>query len=71
VRLATAAATKNYMARRTDDGMSKPEIIRCLKRYVAREIYRVLLPRAALGGGGLTNNRSITRRRALAASCGR
>ncbi|HEX6681164.1 MAG TPA: IS110 family transposase [Candidatus Limnocylindrales bacterium] len=28
--------------RRTQEGLSKPEIIRCLKRYVAREIYHVL-----------------------------
>jgi transposase len=48
VRLATDAPTKNYMTRRTQEGMSKPEIIRCLKRYVAREIYRELLPQAAL-----------------------
>jgi hypothetical protein len=48
VRLATDAPTKHYMARRIQEGMSKPEIIRCLKRYVAREIYRELTPRAAL-----------------------
>jgi transposase len=48
VRLATHEPTRNYMARRTQEGMSKPEIIRCLKRYVAREIYRELAPRAAL-----------------------
>jgi transposase len=48
VRLATDAPTKHYMARRTQEGMSKPEIIRCLKRYVAREIYRELIPRTAL-----------------------
>jgi hypothetical protein len=36
------------MVRRTQEGMSKPEIIRCLKRYVARAIYRELVPRAAL-----------------------
>ena len=40
VRLAAHEPTKHYMARRTQEGMSKPEIIRCLKRYVAREIYR-------------------------------
>jgi hypothetical protein len=40
--------THQYMARRTQEGMSKQEIIRCLKRYVAREIYRELIPRAAL-----------------------
>jgi len=28
--------------------MSKAEIIRCLKRYVAREMYRELPPRVAL-----------------------
>ena len=48
VRLATHQPTKNYMARRTQEGMSKAEIIRCLKRYVAREIYRELTPPAEL-----------------------
>jgi len=36
--------TKDYVARRTAQGHSKPEIIRCLKRYVAREIYYLLKP---------------------------
>jgi transposase len=36
--------TRDYVQRRTKDGLSKKEIIRCLKRYVAREIYQVLLP---------------------------
>jgi hypothetical protein len=35
--------TQEYVARRTREGKSKREIIRCLKRYVAREVYRVLL----------------------------
>jgi transposase len=35
--------TQEYVARRTQEGKSKPEIIRCLKRYVAREVYRVLI----------------------------
>jgi transposase len=35
--------TKEYVARRTAEGKSKREIIRCLKRYLAREVYRVLL----------------------------
>lgn len=48
VRLATDQPTKDYMARRTQEGMSKPEIIRCLKRYVAREMYRELTPRVVL-----------------------
>jgi transposase len=36
-----------YVERRTAEGLSKTEIIRCLKRYVAREIYPRL--RAAAG----------------------
>ncbi len=36
--------SRAYAQRRTQQGLSKPEIIRCLKRYVAREIYRVLVP---------------------------
>ena len=34
--------TREYVARRTAEGKSKREITRCLKRYVAREAYRVL-----------------------------
>ena len=30
------------MCRHTGEGMSKPEVIRCLKRYVAREVYSAL-----------------------------
>ena len=35
--------TRTYVTRRTAEGLSKPEIIRCLKRYLARELYRVLV----------------------------
>jgi transposase len=35
--------TQEYVARRTAEGKSKREIIRCLKRYIAREAYRVLI----------------------------
>ena len=35
--------TQEYVARRTAEGKSKREIIRCLKRYLAREAYRVLV----------------------------
>jgi transposase len=31
--------TRAYVARRSKEGLSKPEIIRCLKRYAAREVY--------------------------------
>ena len=38
-RMSSHPATRTYVERRTAEGKSKPEIIRCLKRYVAREIY--------------------------------
>lgn len=41
-RLRADQRTKDYAARRTADGLSKREIIRCLKRYVARELYPLL-----------------------------
>jgi len=34
-----SAATLAYVQRRTAEGLSKREIIRCLKRYVIREVY--------------------------------
>jgi transposase len=34
--------TKAYMHRRTQEGLSKKDIIRCLKRLIARELYHVL-----------------------------
>lgn len=42
VRLRWHKATREYMDRRTKEGKTKLEIIRCLKRYVAREVYEVL-----------------------------
>jgi hypothetical protein len=35
-------ATIAYVKRRTEEGKTNREIIRCLKRYLAREIYRHL-----------------------------
>ena len=42
VRLRYDSRTRDYMRRRTGEGMSKTEIIRCLKRYVAREAFSTL-----------------------------
>ena len=36
-------ATRTYVTRRTSTGLSKPEILRCLKRYLAREFYSILV----------------------------
>lgn len=35
--------TKDYVQRRTKQGLSKKEIIRCLKRYIVREVHTALL----------------------------
>ncbi|MBA9002116.1 IS110 family transposase [Thermomonospora cellulosilytica] len=34
--------TRAYAERRTKQGLSKKEIIRCLKRYIARELYQII-----------------------------
>ena len=43
VRLSAHEPTRAYAQRRTTEGLSKPEIIRCLKRYIAREIHHALI----------------------------
>jgi transposase len=43
VRMRVDERTRAYLARRASEGKSKREIMRCLKRYVAREVYRVLI----------------------------
>ena len=42
-RMSWQPPTRTYVTRRTAEGLSKPEIIRCLKRYLARELYRTLV----------------------------
>ena len=41
-RMGSDPRTRAYVQRRLDDGLTKPEIMRVLKRYVARETYRHL-----------------------------
>ena len=42
IRLSHDPRTRAYMLRRTGEGLSKSEIIRYLKRYVAREVFSVI-----------------------------
>ncbi len=44
-RLRTDPRTKAYMAKRIAEGHSKLEIIRCLKRYIAREVFTLIKSR--------------------------
>ena len=59
-RLGSDPATRAYAERRTAEGKSKKEIIRCLKRYVAREVYphlRTIAGEHALPGAAWPANR--------------
>lgn len=42
-RIRRDARTQAYVEKRTAEGKSKKEIIRCLKRYIAREVYAALM----------------------------
>lgn len=41
-RLRYCSKTRAYAERRTTEGKTKKEIIRCLKRYIAREVHASL-----------------------------
>jgi transposase len=43
VRMRSEPRTRAYVARRTAEGMSTKEIHRCLKRYIVRELYPLIL----------------------------
>jgi transposase len=42
VRLRWHQPTRDYLVRRTAEGKTRKEILRCLKRYVAREVFAAL-----------------------------
>ncbi|HNO39461.1 MAG TPA: transposase [Marmoricola sp.] len=47
VRMKSHPETRAYVERRTREGLSKREIIRCLKRYVARELLPYIVAAAS------------------------
>ena len=54
VRLATDATTQAYAKRRTAEGKTKKDVIRCLKRAIAREMFHLIThPRPAVDSAGL------------------
>ena len=63
-RMSAHPATRAYVQRRTAEGLSKKEIIRCLKRYVAREVYPYLRLRLTRKPPGRPDPRIGCRRRA-------
>ncbi len=56
VRMSHAPRTRSYVARRTAEGKTTKEIMRCLKRYVAREVYKALATSGAGHAAGSTLN---------------
>ncbi|MCX5345997.1 IS110 family transposase [Streptomyces atratus] len=52
VRMRHDHRTRDYVARRTAQGMSTKDIMRCLKRFVAREVYRHLRGTGVLNTAG-------------------
>ncbi|MFH8739491.1 hypothetical protein [Streptomyces sp. NPDC017964] len=42
VRVRYCPRTRVYVARRTQQGLTQKDIIRCLKRFIARELYHAL-----------------------------
>jgi transposase len=59
VRMSSDQATKEYVTRRTSEGKSKKEIIRCLKRFIAREVFQLLTnPPAIPDGAELRTSRN-------------
>jgi transposase len=60
VRMRVDERTRAYLARRTSEGKSKREIMRCLKRYVAREVYRVLTSSVCLAGSSVDRGAAST-----------
>lgn len=45
-RMSSHQETRRYVARRRAEGLSTPEVMRCLKRYIARQVFK-RLPRTA------------------------
>lgn len=45
VRMRCDADTRAYVNKRTAQGRTKKEIMRCLKRYITRQLFRALAPK--------------------------
>lgn len=54
VRMNSHPPTMAYVARRTEEGLSKKEIVRCLTRYVAREQFPLI--QAITAPSGISSN---------------
>lgn len=70
VRMRHHAATRAYVTRRLAEDKTRPEIMRCLKRFVAREIYQAIInPPEDLPTGELLRQMRTDRSLTLATVC--
>lgn len=63
VRMASDQRTKDYIGRRLGEGKTKMEILRCLKRYIANEVYALIVDPPQVGG--VADLRPLRRQRGL------
>jgi transposase len=54
VRMRRDQATRDYLARLRAEGRTTKEIVRILKRYIARQVFRLLATRTQPSAGSLT-----------------
>ncbi|MFG2407732.1 transposase [Streptomyces brevispora] len=59
VRMRFHQPTINYVTRRTAEGKTKREIIRCLKRYAIREVYHLIRPAQGPSPQRVDNYKSV------------
>lgn len=71
VRLTCDPDTKAYVTRRRAQGKTDRDILRCLKRYVAREVYRHLVSPASVPAGAELRITRLQAGLSLAAIAGR
>ncbi|MEC5182360.1 transposase [Arthrobacter sp. CG_A4] len=58
VRMATDPETKEYVAKRSSEGKTKKDILRCLKRTIAREVFHLITnPQPVISGPELRHRR--------------
>ena len=59
VRMRVDERTRAYVVRRTAEGKSRRDNMRCLKRYVAREVYRLLATSVAFADSSVDKGRTV------------
>jgi len=58
VRMATDPGTKEYVAKRSSEGKTRKDILRCLKRSIAREVFHLITnPQPVISGPELRHRR--------------